>query len=318
MDNRDEVRDFLASRRAQGDAGAGRAARVRLETAGCRGCARRGRDARRGSRRLLRASGARATWPARPTRCSRPSPGRCSSTRRSVRTWSTSPARRRSRPARPAGVPTPAVPAERARDARRHDRRAGGRPQRPPRHPRRRTPSGARCTRRCSGTPVAPPTTPGSRSSTPPHATSGSTGTWPPTTPSASCGRRRAGPARPGLHDLVGELSTRSEAFRTRWAAHDVHRTATGAKQINHPVVGRLDLMYDLLPIAAGTRPVDARLHRRHRGPRPPTRLQVLAPAGRRPLRPAPPLKRNRHAHTNARTGTRGLGHRPRRHGHVA
>ncbi|MDQ0372687.1 helix-turn-helix transcriptional regulator [Cellulomonas humilata] len=52
------------------------------------------------------------------------------------------------------------------------------------------------------------------------------------------------------LHDLVGELSTRSEEFRTRWARHDVHQHRGGAKQINHPVVGRVDLMYDLLPIA--------------------------------------------------------------------
>jgi transcription regulator MmyB-like protein len=28
------------------------------------------------------------------------------------------------------------------------------------------------------------------------------------------------------LHDLVGELSTRSSEFRTRWAAHDVRHTA--------------------------------------------------------------------------------------------
>jgi hypothetical protein len=52
------------------------------------------------------------------------------------------------------------------------------------------------------------------------------------------------------LHDLVGELSTRSEDFRARWARHDVHQHRGGAKQIDHPVVGRLDLMYDLLPIA--------------------------------------------------------------------
>ena len=57
-------------------------------------------------------------------------------------------------------------------------------------------------------------------------------------------------PNDPDLHDLVGELSTRSEEFRTRWARHDVHQHRGGAKQINHPVVGRLDLMYDMLPIA--------------------------------------------------------------------
>ena len=52
------------------------------------------------------------------------------------------------------------------------------------------------------------------------------------------------------VQDLVGELSTRSEEFRDRWARHDVHLHRGGAKKINHPVVGRLDLMYDTLPIA--------------------------------------------------------------------
>jgi len=52
------------------------------------------------------------------------------------------------------------------------------------------------------------------------------------------------------LHDLVGELSTRSEEFRRRWARHNVHLHRGGSKAINHPVVGRLDLMYDTLPIA--------------------------------------------------------------------
>lgn len=52
------------------------------------------------------------------------------------------------------------------------------------------------------------------------------------------------------LHDLVGELSTRSEEFRVRWARHDVHIHRGGTKRIDHPVVGRLDLMYDTLPIS--------------------------------------------------------------------
>jgi transcriptional regulator with XRE-family HTH domain len=52
------------------------------------------------------------------------------------------------------------------------------------------------------------------------------------------------------VHDLVGELSTRSEDFRERWARHDVHLHRGGVKEINHPVVGRLELMYDTLSIA--------------------------------------------------------------------
>jgi hypothetical protein len=47
------------------------------------------------------------------------------------------------------------------------------------------------------------------------------------------------------LTDLVGELSTRSEEFRTRWAAHDVLFHRTGRKNLHHPVVGDLDLTYE-------------------------------------------------------------------------
>lgn len=53
------------------------------------------------------------------------------------------------------------------------------------------------------------------------------------------------------LTALVGELSTRSEEFRTRWAAHNVHLHTGGSKKIDHPVVGRLELMYDSMQIAA-------------------------------------------------------------------
>ena len=55
------------------------------------------------------------------------------------------------------------------------------------------------------------------------------------------------------LTDLVGELSTRREEFRTRWAAHNVHLHRMGAKLINHPVVGRLELMFDTLELPADT-----------------------------------------------------------------
>ena len=44
------------------------------------------------------------------------------------------------------------------------------------------------------------------------------------------------------LSDLVGELSTRSETFRTRWAAHNVRFHDTGFKRFHHPVVGDLEL----------------------------------------------------------------------------
>jgi transcriptional regulator with XRE-family HTH domain len=53
------------------------------------------------------------------------------------------------------------------------------------------------------------------------------------------------------LSDLVGELSTRSEEFRVRWAAHDVRIHTTGVKRLHHPVVGDLDLPYESFPLAA-------------------------------------------------------------------
>ena len=53
------------------------------------------------------------------------------------------------------------------------------------------------------------------------------------------------------LTDLVGELSTRSEDFRVRWAAHNVRAHQTGAKRFHHPVVGDLSLTYEMLELAA-------------------------------------------------------------------
>ncbi|MBR7825296.1 transcriptional regulator, partial [Actinospica sp. MGRD01-02] len=53
------------------------------------------------------------------------------------------------------------------------------------------------------------------------------------------------------LQDLVGELSTRSDVFRTRWAAHNVRFHRTGAKNFHHPVVGDLDLVYDAMELPA-------------------------------------------------------------------
>ena len=48
------------------------------------------------------------------------------------------------------------------------------------------------------------------------------------------------------LTDLVGELSTRSDDFRTRWAAHNVRAHQTGTKRYHHPVVGDLTLTYEM------------------------------------------------------------------------
>ncbi|MDI9949179.1 MULTISPECIES: helix-turn-helix transcriptional regulator [Rhodococcus] len=53
------------------------------------------------------------------------------------------------------------------------------------------------------------------------------------------------------LHDLIGELSTRSDAFRTRWGAHNVRRHGSGTKNFQHHVVGELTLSYEGMELTA-------------------------------------------------------------------
>ncbi|MFZ1412358.1 MAG: helix-turn-helix transcriptional regulator [Micropruina sp.] len=51
------------------------------------------------------------------------------------------------------------------------------------------------------------------------------------------------------LHDLIGELSTRSEVFRTKWAARNVRRHGAGAKAFHHRIVGDLAFTYEGLEV---------------------------------------------------------------------
>ncbi len=53
------------------------------------------------------------------------------------------------------------------------------------------------------------------------------------------------------LHDLVGELSTRSDDFRRRWRSHDVRTHGTGVKRFHHHVVGDLELAYESMDLRA-------------------------------------------------------------------
>jgi hypothetical protein len=53
------------------------------------------------------------------------------------------------------------------------------------------------------------------------------------------------------LSDLIGELSTRSDDFRVRWATHNVKFHRTGAKTLHHPLVGDLNLDYEALDLLA-------------------------------------------------------------------
>jgi hypothetical protein len=53
----------------------------------------------------------------------------------------------------------------------------------------------------------------------------------------------------PRLNELVGELSVRSERYRRLWARHDVRHRSRGTTQIEHPLVGPLELTYEKLQI---------------------------------------------------------------------
>jgi transcriptional regulator with XRE-family HTH domain len=52
------------------------------------------------------------------------------------------------------------------------------------------------------------------------------------------------------LITLIGELSTQSELFRQQWALRDVKFHRNGIKRIHHPVVGDLDLTYESMDLA--------------------------------------------------------------------
>ena len=58
-------------------------------------------------------------------------------------------------------------------------------------------------------------------------------------------------PHNKSLHDLVGELSTRSDEFRRRWGSHNVRTHGTGIKHFHHHIVGGLSLAYESLDLRA-------------------------------------------------------------------
>jgi transcriptional regulator with XRE-family HTH domain len=53
------------------------------------------------------------------------------------------------------------------------------------------------------------------------------------------------------LTDLIGELSTRSEIFRKRWADHNVRHHRTGIKKLHHPAVGDLELDFEAMTLTS-------------------------------------------------------------------
>jgi hypothetical protein len=83
------------------------------------------------------------------------------------------------------------------------------------------------------------------------RCSSGATATHASSSTTTAAGRRGHGWRRSRSRALVGELSTQSEEFRTRWAAHNVRLHETGVKDYHHSVVGDLNLTYNRIELSA-------------------------------------------------------------------
>jgi hypothetical protein len=54
-----------------------------------------------------------------------------------------------------------------------------------------------------------------------------------------------------GLSAFIGELSTQSREFSSKWAAHNVKCHRAGRKLVNHPMVGEFELDYQTIELPA-------------------------------------------------------------------
>ena len=79
------------------------------------------------------------------------------------------------------------------------------------------------------------------------------------------------------LRELVGELSTCSDEFRTRWAAHNVRIHHGGIKPFHHPVVGDLELAYQTLDCPSPTGRAHLTVYTAEPGSPSEDRLKLLA-----------------------------------------
>lgn len=91
-----------------------------------------------------------------------------------------------------------------------------------------------------------------------------------------------------GLQDLVGELSLRSDTFRTLWATHNVRTHGGGTKRFQHPVVGELVLAYEEFAITAEPGNV-LLIYSAEPGSASAERLRLLASWGAEQVRDLPP-----------------------------
>ncbi|MFC4530445.1 helix-turn-helix domain-containing protein [Sphaerisporangium dianthi] len=91
----------------------------------------------------------------------------------------------------------------------------------------------------------------------------------------------------PRLVELVGELSLRSERFRTLWARQDVRQKTSGVSRVLHPQVGPLDLHYEKLALPGTSGQMLVTYHAEPGSPSH-ERLQLLAHLAARPSSPRP------------------------------
>lgn len=51
------------------------------------------------------------------------------------------------------------------------------------------------------------------------------------------------------LHELIGELTIKSDEFRRWWPQHKVYEWSFGTKRVLHPIAGRMDIDYETFPV---------------------------------------------------------------------
>jgi transcriptional regulator with XRE-family HTH domain len=78
------------------------------------------------------------------------------------------------------------------------------------------------------------------------------------------------------LSDLIGELATRSNDFKVRWAAHNVKQHRSGTKTLQHRAVGALELDFEVIALE-GDRPLSMSVFSAEPGSPADDGLQLLA-----------------------------------------
>ncbi len=256
-----EVREFLISRRANVTPEQVGLHRLGRGPTRARAAAGGGRRAGRGQPGLLLQAGTRPHSRRLRERAERCRPGPAAERRRTRAPVRPGPRRHRIRIGRAARrLPSPACGHRCNASWTAWPRRPSS--TTPPRTSSRRTSWVVRCAHRTSK--PRNPTWRGSSSSTLEPRTTTSTGRWPDGSAQRCCGSRpAANPLNTQLTALIGELSTLSPHFRRDWAQHDVHEHRTGRKIYRHPLVGDVEVTWDVFEMPGQPGLLDRHLHRR-------------------------------------------------------